>query len=266
MKAEAFTYPDLKRISGLQPDDWSDIIPFFSYYLKADYCDPIKVETDNKVVGIGTSIKYRHTAWIAHIIVHPGYRCRGIGTYITNTLVDRLMKQKYRTVFLIATKLGEPVYRKLGFEKETEYLFFKDGKYPADIDPPEELLPYSESYKADFLDLDEKASGEKREAVLSEHFTDSVLYVRENKVSGFYMPSLGEGLIVAENEPAGLELMKMKYSTVSKAILPMENKAGIEFLIKIKFKEYSKGIRMRFGEKIQWHPEMLYSRIGGNLG
>lgn len=32
------------------------------------------------------------------------------------------------------------------------------------------------------------------------------------------------------------------------------------------YHEFRVGIRMWYGEKLRWHPEMLYGRIGGNLG
>ena len=72
-------------------------------------------------------------------------------------------------------------------------------------------------------------------------------------------------MIIADHPDAGIVLMKMKYAAVSKAVLPSENEAGINFLLKSSFQEYSRGTRMYLGKRIQWHPEMLYSRIGGNL-
>jgi GNAT superfamily N-acetyltransferase len=266
MKTESLNISDLKRLTDLQPSDWPDIIPYFYFYLNSDYCDPIKVEVDNSIVGIGTSIKHKESAWLAHIIVHPEYRCRGIGTEITNTLVNKLKMQRFNTIFLIATNLGEPLYRKTGFEKETEYLFFKEGKYSDNTKGSDKIVPYNEKHGQNLLALDKKVSGEKREVLLISHLPNTVLAKTGNKVNGFYMPTLGEGLIVASDPEAGIELMKVKYSTVSKAILPMENKTGIEFHLKNGFTEYLKGTRMRYGKEIIWHPEMLYSRIGGNLG
>jgi GNAT superfamily N-acetyltransferase len=266
MKTEPFVLHDLKRISGLQPSDWPDIIPYFYFYIEADYCEPIKVEIDNKIVGIGTTISYKKSAWLAHIIVHPEYRCRGIGSGITNSLVDQLKTNRIKTIFLIATNMGEPVYRKTGFIKETEYLFFKDGKYTKAASPHGEIIPFNEQYRRDLLALDKMVSGENRQILLKSYLSGALLYKKGKRIHGFYMPALGEGLIVSDIPEAGIELMQVKYSTISKAILPMENKTGIEFLLKNNFTEYSKGIRMRLGKALSWHPEMLYSRIGGNLG
>ncbi len=84
---------------------------------------------------------------------------------------------------------------------------------------------------------------------------------------GYLIPGLREGLIVAENEEAGFALMNAKYATVDKAVLPADNKAGVDFLLKRGFADTGKkGTRMIRGKDIPWKPEMIYSRIGGNVG
>ena len=81
------------------------------------------------------------------------------------------------------------------------------------------------------------------------------------------MPDLGEGLILASDTSAGLELMKIKYSKVDKAVLPGENHFGTNFLGENGFTlSDTKGTRMILGQEINWKPEHIYSRIGGNFG
>ena len=81
------------------------------------------------------------------------------------------------------------------------------------------------------------------------------------------MPDLGEGLINAETDSAGLELMKVKYSQIDKSVLPSDNVVGIEYLKKNGFVETdTKGTRMILGNDIDWKPEKIFSRIGGNYG
>jgi hypothetical protein len=83
----------------------------------------------------------------------------------------------------------------------------------------------------------------------------------------YYLPNLGEGAIYADSAEAGIELMKLKYSTVDKAVIPAENNIGVEFLQQNGFiKTDSIGKRMILGKDIDWKPECFYSRIGGNYG
>ncbi|MCK5463227.1 MAG: hypothetical protein KAI95_09430 [Bacteroidales bacterium] len=61
--------------------------------------------------------------------------------------------------------------------------------------------------------------------------------------------------------------MKIKYSKVDKAVLPGENHPGTNFLRQNGFTlSDTKGTRMILGQEIDWKPEHIYSRIGGNFG
>ena len=54
---------------------------------------------------------------------------------------------------------------------------------------------------------------------------------------------------------------------MDKAVIPAENKAGIEFLKQNGFVEsQTKGTRMILGNEVPWFPKKIYSRIGGNFG
>ncbi|MBL0009542.1 MAG: GNAT family N-acetyltransferase [Saprospiraceae bacterium] len=107
-------------------------MPAIQFYITSDFCFPIKVSIDHKIAGTGTAIIHHDVAWLAHIIVHPDFRNQGIGKLITESLVKMAHAKSCDTLYLLATELGEPVYRKIGFETETEYLFFK-GEKPIDI-------------------------------------------------------------------------------------------------------------------------------------
>ncbi|HEX5171113.1 MAG TPA: hypothetical protein VFW11_18180, partial [Cyclobacteriaceae bacterium] len=84
--------------------------------------------------------------------------------------------------------------------------------------------------------------------------------------TGFFMPTLGEGLIVATTKIAGELLLNLKHVTSNIATVPMENKVAVEFLVANGFVEFRKAIRMWYGKKLTWHADKLYGRIGGNLG
>lgn len=76
-----------------------------------------------------------------------------------------------------------------------------------------------------------------------------------------------EGLIFADTDEAGIELMKTKYAKADKAVLPSENISGIEFLKQNGFVEAeTKGTRMILGKEVDWKPKKIFSRIAGNVG
>lgn len=257
------TLADLPYINHLQPEDWFPIGPYYLFYATSDFCFPIKCVYKSKIVGVGTSILHQKTGWLAHIIVDKEFRNRGIGTMITQSLMDQL-RPMAETMTLLATPLGEPVYHKLGFEKDTAYIFLRDGETHA---PAKETIQrFHPGFADPMLKLDRLVSGENRIKLLAPHFTSSSIVTENDEVTGFFMPTLGEGLIIAMTSSAGELLLRLRHNTSNRAVVPIENKTAVRFLLANGFVEYRKAIRMWYGKKITWQPDKIYGRIGGNLG
>jgi hypothetical protein len=97
-------------------------------------------------------------------------------------------------------------------------------------------------------------------------FINTAFVYFNNKVEGFYMPDFGDGLIVAINPEAGIELMKMRNRTKNIAVLPVDNNVALEFLFQNNFKHYRTAKRMTLGEELNWCPEMIFNRVSGQVG
>ncbi len=266
MQPATLTTGDLPQLKELQPDSWPDITPYFEFYLNAPFCQPIKVIDGSSITGIGTTIMHRDSAWLAHIIVHPEFRNRGIGGLITKSLTEMVDISTHSTISLIATPMGEPVYKKAGFLRETDYLFFKNEKYTFAPEENSSIANATPDLYPEILRLDKKASGEDRSVLLEPHLPKIRIFRSSNSISGFYAPTLGEGLVVAENDTAGIALLKLKLQALPFSVVPSENEAAIQFLPDNGFQQFLRGTRMRIGKKLDFKPAMLYGRIGGNLG
>ncbi len=262
MQLDTLTQEDLYGALELQPDDWGGIQPALDFYTRADFCFPVKVSIAGRIVGIGTRIHHEDVAWLAHIIVHRDFRRQGIGLQITKHLVAAANSN---TIYLLATNLGAPVYEKAGFVTEAEYLFFKDvNPLTAVADPF--IQPYHARYEQQIAHLDWETSGERRFFHLQLYLKDSFVYVAGDKVLGFFLPGLGDGLIIADNEAAGLALMQKRMENSDKAVFPANNELAKQFLHGIGAKEVSVGKRMRLGAERKLKLQNIYNRIGGNLG
>jgi GNAT superfamily N-acetyltransferase len=267
MHIEPVTDKDLDNIRHLQPDGWSDIVPDLAFYVTSGFCNPIKMVVDNSIAGIGASIQFVHTAWLAHIIVDPVFRNRGIGYQIVSRLLEDLEKSGIDTCLLTATELGQPVYIRAGFRNVAEYIFLDREKPWQEFPVSPHIIDFKEEYRSHIFKMDMQATGEQREMLLSLFLKNARLYVRNNRMMGYLIPGLREGLIVAESDEAGFALMNFKYATADRAVLPADNKSGVEFLLEHGFADTGKkGTRMILGKDISWKPEMIYSRIGGNVG
>ena len=222
---QEFTSADLIRISHLQPDGWDDITAFFQVYDEADFCLPLKIEDNHRIVAIGSLVLFPGTAWLAHIIVDIHRRRKGLGQAITGELIRRAEQNGCDVQLLIATDLGAPLYERLGFRCSCQYNFYQKhaggtGEVPAQI---RVLEP------ADFpqvLDLDQQASGEDRSTVLYRYGTSGWVYTgsEEKVIRGFFLPNLGDGTIVAQDAEAGTALMDLRLPMAETGpVLPAEN-------------------------------------------
>lgn len=266
MKIESLIIEDVEFISTLQPEGWDNILPKVRFYAESDYCFPIKILHNKKIAGIGATIIHNDTAWLGHIIVHEKERGKGIGRLITEKLIEIAKAKNCKTIHLIATDLGAPVYEKAGFVTQTDYLFFENVQIGSVAIDYESIYKYKPAYKNMLLEIDKFNSTEERSCELEGHLENAFIYLYKDKVEGFYLPTLGEGLIIANNQQAGIELLKLHLKSHNKVVLPKDNHTGTSFLYEHGFKEYSKAKRMTLGENRNVQFENIYNRIGGYIG
>ncbi|HEX2630403.1 MAG TPA: GNAT family N-acetyltransferase [Chitinophagaceae bacterium] len=266
LKVSAVYNNEVAQLASLQPEGWGEIVTPHTFYTQSTFCFPLKIAEGDEIVGIGTAIIHEDVAWLGHIIVHPQHRNKGIGKLITQTLIDLPIVKRCETVYLIATELGAPVYTKCGFETETEYLYFKDVKAKPEWTISSSIIPYRDEFREQITAMDRLISTENRLQHIDAHFQESYVYLRENIVEGYYLPGLGEGLIVSTNEEAGLELIKYRLQSGEKLAFPKDNIAATNFMYSNGYRESSSGKRMRLGKKRNVQLANIYNRIGGNVG
>lgn len=266
MQFRAFETTDLACLKDFEPPNWGDLTPRFSYFLQSPFCKPIKLLINQQMVAIGASISHQDTAWLACIIVHEQHRNKGFGKLITQQLINNIDPKKCKTIYLDATEMGYPVYKKLGFEIDAEYAHLKAPTVAHKPQVSGLIASFEPKFTAQLFALDQQVSGEGRSVVLSEHFEMTKLYLNHTTLEGFYMPTLADGLIVANTPNAGIELMKERLQTNNVAALPINNTIAIHFLEQQNWQIYRTSKRMFRGEKRTWQPQNLYNRISGQLG
>lgn len=66
-------------------------------------------------VGYVTAIKYASSGWVGNLIVRGSCRGKGIGNSLMENALGALAAEGTETVWLTASKMGKPIYEKLGF-------------------------------------------------------------------------------------------------------------------------------------------------------
>lgn len=268
---DSFTAHDLPALDALQPEGWTSLLPAFELYLARGFAFPVKYLRDGEVVGVSNSSRFGPAAWLSHVIVHADHRGQGIAARLLDHLLERLDSQGVATVSLIATEAGRPLYLKKGFTDELEYVFLECGNAVAGgqtTDGPAHprLRAARASDAPTLLHLDRQACGEDRRELLAPHLAEATVWEADGVCRGFWLPGLGEGLVVAEEASAGCELLAARLTKQSKVALPAANQTALCFLADRGWREVRRAWRMRRGPALDWRPRMIWSRIGGNFG
>jgi GNAT superfamily N-acetyltransferase len=266
MQTEQIQGADIDGLKELQPEKWTDIRPYFYYYKGSDYCQPLKITDKGKIIAVGTTIQHKDSAWLAHIIVHPDYRNQGLGRAIASALVDDLDAERFKTVYLDATDMGYPVYKKLGFEVEADYIHLNGKHTDLDLANPALIIPYHPKFKDQILALDRLISAEDRVRILENHLPSSLLFVSEDRLLGAYFPFLLDGFVLALTVESGTELMKLRMRTKYNARYPTANQACTDFLTEHGYEVTGSSRRMVLGQKREWDGTGIFHRISGGLG
>jgi ribosomal protein S18 acetylase RimI-like enzyme len=260
---------EIQQLQNFPPKEWNlDLPRLFTFHFHQPYFNPVVAEVDGRIVGCGIGIIHGAIGWLGTIIVVPEYRRQGIGQKITSNLIEYCRSNGCTTQLLTASEMGESIYRKLGFEINATYFFYKKES----IVPIQDVANVRELRQEDFLtvkDLDREATGEDRFHFIKRFFSTGWIYTSGTSagITGFYLPDLGGGLIIARTTDAGLELMKSRlHRGKTSAVVPETNTIAREFLIAEGFLEFRRSPRMVLGNDVQWEPTMMYNRATGYCG
>ncbi len=259
----------LEQISNLQPPDWnSSVADLYRLHWPHAYFHPMDMLDGNRLIGVGELINLGTTAWLGNIIIADDYRRRGLGQRITQALIDDAIQQGVQSSFLLATAMGTPLYARMGFQAHSQYLFFVNKNLRTDYPADPQIRAYQTSDENALRQLDLEANGEDRWSVLTHFLKDAKMYAKDGAPLGFFLPYLGDGLVMARKKDVGIALLKERARTIGKpyTIIPESNKEAIAFLEAENYKVVRYANLMHLGPMKHWEPRFIYSRIGGYLG
>jgi GNAT superfamily N-acetyltransferase len=257
----------LNQLTNLPPDEWqTNAYELFLHNEWHPWFFPFQAVSENQLVGFGMFFIFEEFAWLGWILVHKDYRRVGIGTAITAHLLDKASEKGAKGFILTATEMGKPIYEKLGFKTTSLYRFFKmpeifKPKYDRTI-----IRKANQNDLSKILELDFQATGEIRFTFIENRIDECLVY-DNGVISGFYIPELGNGFIVANDNQAGIELLNFRCDNNKTVIVvPEQNKSAVDYLLQNNFTEGYSVPRMILGKEPEWKPEMIYNRASGYCG
>lgn len=265
---------ELPLMRDFAPADWNtNLEKVYGRFYGQPWFHPLVVLDATEIIGTGVAMIYPNAAWLGTIIVKDEYRSRGIGRFITTELIKTVKTKGIDAIILAASSMGLPIYQKLGFTHDLNYLFFKkDGPFHPDFEK-ENISPITPQDHAAILSIDRRVSGEDRKGLLLHmmdtgfKFTQQGKHGKQGAIDGYFLPDFGKGLIIATTDRVGLELLKFKISgDQSPVVIPETNKAVLEFLVNNGYTHYQTSPRMFLENNVTWDSQRIYARGSGYLG
>ncbi len=258
---------------------------FFRMTLALPDCRPILAVLEGRPIGTGTGAIHGDVGWLGVIFVVPELRGRGIGRALTVAVCDTLEGAGCRSLALVATDLGRPVYERLGFREQTRYHMHPADPLGAAPDPPSgaRLRPIGPSDIGAVASLDRLATGEDRRPLI-EMFAGSGWLLEdepgsgptgemsEAQLRGFLLPShRGNAALVASEEVDAACLLDLHRHLVPKggsawAGLLTENATGRRLLAERGRAEWRSFPRMIRGAEPEWLPASIWGQFNHAMG
>jgi GNAT acetyltransferase-like protein len=222
----------------------------------------VVAEVGRDLAGVAAGALFAATGWVGGVAVVPERRRAGLGGALTETVVTHLRARGAVTVLLHATGLGRPVYERLGFHGDAEYLTLTGPHLPRD-DP----APGTRAGRAGDLEgvlaLDRAATGEDRRRLLAALWPAGGLVAGGGDVRGYHLasPWRSGGATVAADPETGLTLLEAARRLAGDEVavsLPAGNTAAVRALAAAGFREHDRTVRMHLGPAVPWRPTALF--------
>lgn len=140
--------------------------------------------TGGIATGFITSVKYGNSGWIGNLLVREDCRGRGHGRLLMEQAMDSLDRAGVKTMWLTASRAGQPLYEKLGFIAIDRIIRWR-GSGVAD-----NLAVLGEYSLEAIHDLDCHAWGDTRSSIVREIATQATVV---GVADGFCMVQGAEG-------------------------------------------------------------------------
>lgn len=254
---------------------WGDRRAFFRFAAAHPECRSfVAVDAEGAVVGTGVGTVNGAVGWVGTIYVVPELRGAGIGKTLTLAVVEALEAAGCRTLVLVATDVGRPLYERLGFTEQTHYRILElDGV--ASPMSEERIRPFSIHDVETASRLDRAATGEDRGhliAAFGPAYGSWALDGQDGRLRAFLVrPPWGGGATIAENPFDVVRLLEHRLRIVGpsgrvRAGILDENRAGADLLHGLGWRDAWSAVRMIRGEPLDWRPDWIWGQFNFAIG
>jgi predicted N-acetyltransferase YhbS len=258
----------------IRQGEWGDRSVFLAWAVAFPPSVLFVAEDAGRIVGTGIATANGPVGWVGTIFVAPDRRREGLGQALTLTVIDDLESRGCRTLKLIATDAGRPLYERLGFEAQAPQLFFTAaGLAPNTAD--DRIRPFDPTMLPGIVALDRLATGEDRSAVLERLANPEsarVLVGDDGSQRGFLIRAPWGGVsLIAPEADDGIRVLewRRRQGGVDHPVYAGFPDTGDSRRTRLQGEGWTlagAGTRMIRGAPLDWHPDWIWGTFSGALG
>lgn len=260
-------------------DDWGDRRTWFEFAVSHRECRVFVAEADDgSVVGTGVATINGPVGWIGTIWVAAAARGRGLGLALTQATIDAAERAGCRTLVLVATDSGRPLYEGLGFSLQTWYVTLEAPGLAISADEAREgpaVRPFRPADLERMGALDGAATGEDRRHLLAAFAapdTTRIVTDHEDGPAGFVIRApWGGGATIAPRAEDAHAILRARRLAAGperrvRAGILLENGLGAAALAADGWSEAWRAPRLVRGAPLDWRPEHIWGQFNHALG
>ena len=248
---------------------WGDRRRFLRFTLDHPGCVPLVGEVEDRIAGTGVATVNGAVGWIGMIFVDEALRGRGLGTALTEAVIGELERAACRSLALIASPYGRPIYERLGFATEVAYRIvaapgrgggIPGGRSGGSGGEPDRLRPYAEDDLDHLLRVSLATAG------------TTIAFDGDGRIAGFEASApRGTHPAIAPETAAGIRLLEARRARTAvgsdaRTAIPVSNRTGLTALENLGWNAERELVRMVRGAPIAWHPGAVWGQFNFAMG
>ena len=255
--------------------DWGDRRSWFTFAAAHPQCDPVvAVEDGGAIVGTGVGTVNGPVGWVGTIFVAPERRRRGLGRALTEHICSELEAAGCRTLVLVATDAGRPVYERMGFEIVDRYVALERTASGGER-AVSGIRPLSPGDAVEVAELDARVTGEDRAHLIGAFArVPGGLVLRDDRGSlraSLMRAPWGGGATIAADPDDALAILDARLAAGGeghrvRAGILASNERGLRLLERGGWHEAWRAPRLHRGEPLAWEPDAIWGQLNHALG
>ena len=220
---------------------------------------------DSQIVGLGGIIPMAgNTAWIPYVGIDPEFQGQGGGRVILENLIQLAKENNWKSLELVASKAGYPVYRRLNFRTDFPVASFEIKSIENDhLALPLQVVELSQNQNFPdwLLELDRSIMGIDRSNIMAIHPYDKVhIIIKSNEGYGIlYGKRIGP--IIAKSKEIARDIISEGFKLGGETVILINEPERIKFFkesMLLQMVQNTDTTKMTFGEPIKYKKDWIH--------